>query len=171
MHPRDQYRAFILGDPLLATSAALATSVAPRNVTHRSGLTQPAVLALVAGLCLMFGIWQWREEVSSGVYSGDQAKSPTKLWHQFIVYPLIGSWLWAAAVMAAPLAMAHLVRVCAAVLLVGAWGALGAYDSRHMRLAHIPYDWFHLRPCPEPWAIVSESLRHEFGAAADQCGR
>ncbi|MDQ0993552.1 hypothetical protein [Streptomyces sp. V3I7] len=97
-----------------------------------------------------------------GFFTREQGLAPTKIWHQLVVYPLLGYWLWTAAIggLAAPgsdtadIAARVLIIVC-----IGAWAASNGYDRRRPKLGHPPYDWRRLRPFEQPWPDSSTTLR------------
>jgi hypothetical protein len=153
---RHEFAALALGDPLLAVSVALGTWLARgRAPAGPAGL--PFGLAC-ASACLGFGLLQWRAEVRSGFYTRAQALSPTKIWHQLVVYPVLGYWVWTADMsgLVAPGAAVAKVTTVGCVL---AWLLANAYDRRHPKLGHPPYDWTRLRPQRPPWPAKSISLR------------
>jgi hypothetical protein len=160
-----EFTAVSYGDPLLAVATGLGTWLLDGRAPQ--GVAGPGP-GLVAVACwLAFGLVQWRAEVRSGFYSGAQAAAPTKIWHQLVVYPVLGYWLWTAG-------LGGLTegggggggwsagRVAGAAALVGCvlfWVAANGWDRRHPKLGHPPYDWRRLRPAPRPWAPVSVTLR------------
>jgi hypothetical protein len=153
--PREQFTAVAYGDPLLAVAIGLGIWLAgPR--TPR-GLTGPAAGVAVMVIMLGFGLAQWRDELRRGYYTRAQAVAPTKIWHQVVVYPVLGYWLWTACLggLAGPGGWAGKALLLA---LVGIWLATNVYDRRHPKLGHPPFDWRHGRPQPRPWAAESQTL-------------
>lgn len=159
LRPREQYFAFILGDPLLATAVAVLVSINTPKALASSNVTRPVVLYVVAAVWLTFGLWQWRHEVRRGVYNIAQALSPSKIWHQLIIYPLLGVWLWSAILTSAPHWVAHPLPAGVAICCLVTWAMLLAHDSSDVKLGHAPYDWPHLRQAPKPWDADSTTLR------------
>lgn len=159
LRPREQYFAFIIGDTLLATVVAAFVSINTPKALASSNATRPVVLYVVAAGWLAFGLWQWRHEVRSGVYNPAQALSPSKIWHQLIIYPLLGVWLWSAILTSAPHWAAHPLPAGAAICCLVTWMVLLAYDGSHIKLGHAPYDWRHLCQKPKPWDADSTTLR------------
>jgi hypothetical protein len=165
LRPREQFVAFIYGDPLLAvavgTGTALADGAPPAAVR---GLTGGGGAVGVAAGWLAFGLWQWRDEIRSGYFMPAQALAPTKIWHQFVIYPALGYLAVAASLagLAAPIptpagaAVAGKALIGACVL---AWAAGHVYDRHHPKLGHPPYDWRRLRPAQRPWTGSSTTLR------------
>lgn len=92
---RDDYAAVLVGDPLLAAAGGLAlasySSAGPVSWTR----SWPAALCAVGG-GWAYGYLQSRHEVREGRYLRVQAVSPSKLWHQYVVYPVVGLLLSAA---------------------------------------------------------------------------
>jgi hypothetical protein len=159
--PREQFAAVTYGDPLLAAAAGLGTWLAGPRPPH--GLTGPAAGVVAVVLALLFGLAQWRDELRRGYYTRAQAVAPTKIWHQVVVYPVLGYWLWTAGIggFAAPGGAAvWVVWAGKALLLVltGTWAATNVYDRRHPKLGHPPFDWRRARPRPRPWAAESQTL-------------
>ena len=153
---RREFVALSCGDPLLAVSVALGTWLMRGRVpSGPAGL--PFGLASLAG-ALSFGLLQWRAEVRRGFYTWAQALSPTKIWHQLAVYPVLGYWVWTADV-GGLVVPGPAVAKAAIVGCVAAWLLANAYDRRHPKLGHPPYDWLRLRPQPPPWPAQSVSLR------------
>ena len=153
---RREFVALSCGDPLLAVSVALGTWLMRGRVpSGPAGL--PFGLASLAG-ALSFGLLQWRAEVRRGFYTRAQALSPTKIWHQLVVYPVLGYWVWTAD-MGGLVVPGPAVAKAAIVGCVAAWLLANAYDRRHPKLGHPPYDWLRLRPQRPPWPAQSVSLR------------
>ena len=94
--PGEQFAAVAYGDPLLAVAVGLGTWLAGPRPPH--GLTGPAAGVAAVVLMLLFGLAQWRDELRKGYYTPAQAVAPTKIWHQVVVYPVLGYWLWTAVI-------------------------------------------------------------------------
>ncbi len=156
--PREQFAAVTYGDPLLAAAAGLGVWLTGPRTPH--GLTGPAVGVTTVVVMLALGLAQWREELRRGYYTRAQAVAPTKIWHQLVIYPVLGYWLWTAGVGGLSAAGGAAVWGTKALLLalVGIWAATNVYDRRHPKLGHPPFDWRHVRPQPRPWAAASQTL-------------
>ena len=157
---RDGFVAVLLGDPLLAVAIGLGVGQLRGAPPEGPGGSWPATVWLVG--CLGFGLLQWRAELRRGFFTRAQALAPTKIWHQLVVYPVLGHWLWTAVLggLAAPgTGPADLAARALMVLCVLAWLATNGYDRRHPKLGHPPYDWRRLRPYPRPWPATSTTLR------------
>jgi hypothetical protein len=161
MRLRGEFTALVFGDPLLAVSVAAGAWLL-------RGRELPAAAGAPFGVTCMivmsgFGLAQWHGEWHSGFYTRDQALSPTKIWHQVVVYPLLGYWLWTADLggLLVPGDLTAKMAIAACVL---AWLLANVYDRRHPKLGHPPYDWRRLRPVPRPWLPQSVSLRAYLGA-------
>jgi hypothetical protein len=159
--PGEQFTAVAYGDPLLAVAAGLGIWLAGPRPPH--GLTGPAAGIMAVVLTLLFGLAQWRDELRRGYYTPAQAVAPTKIWHQVVVYPVLGYWLWTAGIggLSAPggaAAWAVWAGKTLLLALTGIWVAANVYDRRHPKLGHPPFDWRRLRPWPRPWAAESQTL-------------
>lgn len=166
---REQYRSFIVGDIALAGSFALFVACLPAG--HQPDST---VLPLALALGWSgFGMWQWGAEVRGCAYSREQALSPTKIWHQVVVYPTVGTWLIMSVIESVPHWPEHMLLAALGLSGLALWGALAVYDSRHTRLGHVPYNWRTLRAYPQPWGSESRTLaahtKRERDAAAAEC--
>jgi hypothetical protein len=157
LRPKDMPLAFTFGDPALALGIASGVLLIGRH--QPCGAIGPASQLAVGAAWLIFGLWQWKAEVSARVYTRKQALSPTKIWHQVVIYPTIGTWSFVAIIgglMNAgrnPLAAA-VMAACLAI-----WTGTLVHDIRNPRLGHPPYDWAHLRPVRPPWGEDSSTLR------------
>jgi hypothetical protein len=162
--PREQFAAVAYGDPLLAVALGTGVWLTGARVPH--GLAGPAAGVAVMVLMLAFGLAQWRDELRRGYYTRAQAVAPTKIWHQVVVYPVMGYWLWTAAITgwSAPGGAAVWTGKAVLALLVGTWAGTNVYDRRHPRLGHPPFDWRRVRPRERPWAAESQTLRAADGS-------
>jgi hypothetical protein len=144
------------GDPLLAVTAGLAVGLTGSRTPH--GLTGPAAGVVAVAAMLVFGLAQWRDELRRGYYTRAQAAAPTKIWHQLVVYPVLGYWLWTAGIGGLSVTGGAAVWAGKALLLalLGVWAATNVYDRRHPKLGHPPFDWRRVRP--RPWAGESQTL-------------
>lgn len=143
----DDYPAVLIGDPLLAVAAGLAA-----GVTTPPSLSRRASVAATAAWCA-FGLVQAKAEYSQSVYTKRQILSPTKIWHQAVVYPTVGTLVpraLAAATVHAIRAGDSRDRVATGVAWVLAVGwAVTAVDAiRNPRLGHGELRW--LRPARQP---------------------
>ena len=91
---RDDYAAVLVGDPLLALAVGLGADLSQPGGPRGWPASWIAGCAWLAG-GWTFGLWQSRREFVAGRYTVGQILSPTKLWHQFVVYPLLGYWVTA----------------------------------------------------------------------------
>lgn len=162
--PREQFAAVTYGDPLLAIALGVSVWLTGPRVPH--GLTGPAAGVAAMVLMLGFGLGQWRDERRRGYYTRAQAAAPTKIWHQVVVYPVMGYWLWTAGIGGLTVAggAATWTGKALFVVLVGAWAATNVYDRRHPKLGHPPFDWRRARPPERPWAGESQTLRAAGGS-------
>lgn len=158
--PKEEFLAITLGDPLLAVAVGLGA-----GRLHGAPPTGPAAApyaAVFAAGCLGYGLLQWRAELRSGFFTREQALAPTKIWHQLVVYPALGGWLWTGVLGALTTPARgpadHAVDALM-VLCVLSWAASNCYDRRRPKLGHPPYDWRRLRPHRRPWPTASTTLR------------
>ena len=93
--PHEQFAAVTYGDPLLAVALGVGVWLTGPRVPH--GLT-----GLPPGSRPWRSCWgsAWRSGVTScgADYTRAQAAAPTKIWHQVVVYPVMGYWLWTACI-------------------------------------------------------------------------
>ena len=159
LRPREQFAAVTYGDPLLAVAVGVGVWLTGARVPH--GLTGPAAGVAAGLLPLAFGLAQWRDELRRGYYTRAQAAAPTKIWHQVVVYPVMGYWLWTAVIggLSAPGGVAAWAGKILLVALTGTWAATNVYDRRHPKLGHPPFDWLRVRPRNRPWPPESQTLK------------
>jgi hypothetical protein len=159
LRPREQFAAVTYGDPLLAVAVGVGVWLTGTRLPH--GLTGPAAGVAAALLPLAFGLAQWRDELRRGYYTPAQAAAPTKIWHQVVVYPVMGYWLWTAVIggLSAPGGAAAWAGKILLVALTGTWAATNVYDRRHPKLGHPPFDWRRVRPRNRPWPPESQTLK------------
>jgi hypothetical protein len=157
LKPKDMSLAFTVGDPALAVGVAIGVQIIGRHPP--CGVIGPTGQLTVSGFWLIFGLWQWRTEVIAKIYTRRQALSPTKIWHQLIIYPTLGAWSFVATIGGLMNAGRN---PPAAVLMIGClaiWSGTYVHNNRHPRLGHPPYDWGRLRPARPPWGDESTTLR------------
>jgi hypothetical protein len=157
--PREQFTAVAYGDPLLAVAVGVGTWLSGPRLPN--GLTGPgAGLVTLAGW-LAFGLAQWRGELQRGYYTRAQAAAPTKIWHQLLIYPVMGYWMWTSGIggLLSAEGTTGWDRKALLLALVGAWAATNIYDRGHPKLGHPPFDWRHGRPYPPPWPAESKTLQ------------
>ena len=83
-----EYPAVIVGDTALAVAAGLAASAAQDDDARGGRGTARMAWGTTA---VAFGAWQLRREIRLGIYDRHVAFGPTKLWHQFVIYPVLGT--------------------------------------------------------------------------------
>ena len=162
---RDDFVAWLVGDPALAIAAGLAVGGVrgdrtalpePRTVLASA----PAAWVFPAGF-LAFGFWQLRREEAVGLYSAEQSVAPTKLYHQFVTYPMLGALVSGPVVELFGGDSRGLVRKAAVLGFLSVWGLGLVYDASHPKLGHAPVRWRGLAPAPlaRPWPTNSITLR------------
>jgi hypothetical protein len=126
---RDDYAAVLVGDPLLALAAGIGANLAQPGGPRGWPASWMAGCAWLLG-GWTFGLWQSRREFITGRYTFGQSISPTKLWHQFIVYPLLGYWVTAAewSGLGAADISAHRFQAMAVIACTATWAVL-AWDA------------------------------------------
>jgi hypothetical protein len=134
---RDDYAAVLVGDPLLALAAGLGAGMSQPGGPRGWPASWIAGCAWLAG-GWTFGLWQSRHEYLAGRYTLGQILSPTKLWHQFIVYPLLGYWVTAAELsgLAAADTPAHRLQAAAVIACTATWAVLAGHALRHPKPGH-----------------------------------
>lgn len=156
MRFRDYNYAVTLGDPGLALAALAgwwAMRVSESAVVPPGWTTASLALGMAAGARQMVG--ESRQEY----YSRSQFFSPSKLFHQFAVFPVLGTMMGSSAALCV---RAWPVSPGPAVLWAFSaawWLWLLKVDAGHLRLSHNPFSWRQLRTEPEPWADTSLTLR------------
>jgi hypothetical protein len=158
MRPARDYLAMLLGDPALAVSVGVGALAAGIPLPDWAAILIGTPLALVPAVVgLGFGLLQWRVELRTGFYTRRQAFSPTKIYHQLVIYPVMGvivtATMWRQLAVGSPLATAIVLGGLAI------WGACLAWDARHPKLGHVPFDWSRGRPVERSWAADSVTLR------------
>ena len=157
--PGEQFTAVPDGDPLRAIAVGVGTWLAGPRLPH--GLTGPDAGLVTLVTCLVFGLAQWHGELKRGYYTRAQAAAPTKIWHQLVIYPVLGYWMWTSCVdgLLAANVTAGGVKKALLIALVASWAAANVYDRSHPKLGHPPFDWRHGRPVARPWPAESLTLR------------
>jgi hypothetical protein len=143
---RDDYAAVLVGDPLLALAAGLGASLSQPGGPRGWPASWVAGCAWLAG-GWAFGSWQSRHEFAAGRYTLGQILSPTKLWHQFVVYPLLGYWVTAADLpgLGAVGTPAHRLLAVVMIACTAAWAGLAWNAIRHPKPGHGTLDRTRLR--------------------------
>jgi hypothetical protein len=157
VRPKDMPLAFTIGDPALAVG--IASGICIIGSRQPRGATGPVVQIAVSVGWLLFGLWQWRAEVTAGIYTRRQALSPTKIWHQLVIYPALGTWTYVAVIGGLENAARNPAAAAGMTACLAVWIGTILHNFRHPRLGHPPYDWAHLRPYPQPWGNASSTLR------------
>lgn len=89
-----EYPAMTLGDPVLALGCGLAAASNPPSGWPAGA--HAGLVILASGV--VFGACQSHWEHQRGRYTLAQIWGPSKLWHQFVVYPIVGHWVIASMV-------------------------------------------------------------------------
>lgn len=134
---RDDYAAVLVGDPLLALAVGLGADLSQPGGPRGWPASWIAGCAWLAG-GWTFGLWQSRREFVAGRYTVGQILSPTKLWHQFVVYPLLGYWV-TATVLSGPGAAGTPARRLQATVIIACtatWAGLAWDAIRHPKPGH-----------------------------------
>ena len=146
LHPSGQYKAFYYGDLICLPGAVLAIWYLGRSKSRVPNLSHKWWWhSFWFGFGLAYGIWWHRVDAHSGFYTRSQMLSPTKLYHDFVVFPLYIYILTSAGIPAfgwpKEWKQGWKWRVVLVVLLA-AFGALNYYDALHRpRHGHINFDW------------------------------
>lgn len=128
---RERTMAFLIGDIFLA--AAIFTGAMSREDER---FFHPWLLTMFIP-AILFGYWQIHYEVRCGHHSSAQAWSPSKLYHQFIIYPVVLSLL----VGAATVAWGDWTALAAMSAMWSVWAVLNMRDKRIRKSTHIEYEW------------------------------
>ena len=137
---RDDYAAVLVGDPLLAVAIGVAANLSRPAGPHGFPASWAAGGAWIAG-GWAFGLWQSRHELRTGRYSRAQTVGPTKLWHQFVVYPVLGYWVsateWSAfGVVGTAPTTSRVIQAALIVAATGTWAVLAADAIRRPKIGH-----------------------------------
>lgn len=143
-----------IGDPAVAVALAIGSTY---SMNAPQPWTSTTVVGAVSALWIVFGAVQLSFEIRNNFYTTQQGMSPSKLWHQFIVYPVLGSMMWIV-VVALVVAPGHLPAKLLTVFFGGVWITCMVIDRRRPVLGHAPFIWRRLRPLDEPWPPGSTSL-------------
>lgn len=143
---RHDYAAVLIGDPLLGLAAGLGAAMSQPGGARGWPASWIAGIAWLAG-GWTFGLWQSRYELAAGRYSRRQIFSPTKLWHQFVVYPLLGYWVTAAewSGLSASGTSAHHLEAAMLIACTATWAVLVWHAIRHPKTGHGALDHARLR--------------------------
>jgi hypothetical protein len=138
-NPTTQSYAFLLGDALLLPMAFAFMALGWKRLAHEQGFHVQAwwlIFALVAGAAIMM-VWRRMEmQAYTKLGAADRLDSPTKLWHDYVVYGSLGTLLVFGGV---PVVVKDFTGNGWLVLLCFAgWVALGVLDgSRKLNPANL----------------------------------
>lgn len=145
-----EYPAVLVGDTALAVAAGLGRWAGGPARTPAPWRTLLRLTAAAGGLA--YGTWQLRHEIDRGVFAPAVAYGPTKLWHQFVTYPvltgLVAEPLLDGTRAALRRGAARTTRLAVAVswACVVLWAVLVVEAWHHPRQAHGTWPWE--RPLP-----------------------
>jgi hypothetical protein len=133
----DDYAAVLIGDPLLALAVGLGASMSQPSGPHGWPASWVAGCAWLVG-GWTFGLWQSRHEFVTGRYTLGQILSPTKLWHQYVVYPVLGYWVTAADLsgLGAADTVARRLQAAVVIAFTAIWAGLVWDAIRHPKPGH-----------------------------------
>jgi FtsH-binding integral membrane protein len=148
--PSEQYAAFYWGDLIGLSGAAAAITYMARwlpagHQWYHSVLWHGVVL----WVSFVGGAIYWVMEKPN--YTHAQLFSPTKLYHNWVIYGLVGYWLISAGIPVLMYSGRSLIRnqdlgaIAATLVLVGFlafYGWTNVYDASHKKPnAHVEFDW------------------------------
>lgn len=128
---KDQFLTFLIGDIFLAVAVFMGAALGHSEMFFNGWLLVPVLIGV------SFGWWQTRFDINRGMYSVAQSWSPSKLWHQFVIYPLVGALVTGAVMSASVDTTAFMLTLIP--LLV--WTALHFYDAKNPKMPHIDFHW------------------------------
>jgi hypothetical protein len=140
---QDDYLAVLIGDPALAMAGGLGLWLADGDLNW---LARSEVGLVTVSGWLVFGWWQARGELRKGRYVREQVVSPTKLFHQHVVYPVLGYLVPTAVFSGLAKSSSDFPVAAVIVLLVVLWAGLTIHAIRHPRLGHGGWDWATRKP-------------------------
>ena len=145
---KDQYAAFIYGDVALAVSvAAGAAAWGASTAADQAGIEVAQWFFLVFGFITAAG--QGIHEVRSGTYTRSQALSPTKIWHQAAIIPLLTAAVGCALIVTCQQWNTAPWALLLAIAGVVVWLAMMGFDQKHPKEAHINFSWSRFSPDPK----------------------
>jgi len=132
------YPAVLVGDPCLAVAAGLGRAV---SGAPTAWMARPVPGTVLVAAAVAFGAWQRRSELAAGRYSPAQAVSPTKLFHQFVVYPVCGYLVVASTAGGISHLQSHPLAGGAMIVCLALWAVLAVDALRRPRTGHGGFDW------------------------------
>jgi len=129
---KDQYLSYLVGDVLLAAVVAVGAFYRDTNAPLP---TWTVVLPAVLGMA--YGFWQLHTELDAGVYTLAQGLSPAKLFHQFLVFPVLSVLVLRAALQV----WGHWLPSLAVLVLLLGFAGLNLWDQQHPKSPHAGFDW------------------------------
>jgi hypothetical protein len=150
LDPGGEYKAFYYGDLICLPALAVAIWYFGRDMPrpNLSERTWWHWASLLAGVGL--GLYIHLTEAANHVYTRSQDFSPTKLYHDFVVFPCYTYILASAGIPVLFQAKGGWKGWGVKVALLGCFAVflwLNYYDSRHKpHHMHINFDWRHFRP-------------------------
>jgi hypothetical protein len=148
LHPGGQYKAFYYGDLICLPGVVLAIWYLGQDMSRVPNWSHSRLWhAFWFAFGLAYGIWWHLVDGHSHFYTRSQMNSPTKLYHDFVVFPLYIYILTSAGFPAVIWSRrGWKARAVIAVLLAG-FALLNYYDSIHRpHHAHVNFNWSEFSP-------------------------
>jgi hypothetical protein len=142
-HPGGQYKALYYGDSICLPGVAVAIWYLGRYMSGRPGWWHERLWhCLCFGFGLAYGIWWHRVDAHSHFYTRSQMWSPTKLYHDYVVFPLYIYILVSAGIPAMAWSKRGWKARVVIVVLLAAYALLNYYDAVHRpHHGHENFNW------------------------------
>jgi len=147
LHPGGQYKAFYFGDSLCLPGIVLGIWLLGRQMPVPNLTYKRWWHVLWFGIGVAAGVSLHLLDAASHFYTRSMMSSPTKLYHDFVVFPL---YIYITFPLAIPALIKSRAGVWPRVVVVGLFViflGLNYYDGIHRpHHGHINFDWSHFRP-------------------------
>lgn len=143
LHPGGQYKALYYGDSICLPAVAVAIWYLGQSMSERPGWWRERLWhAFWFAFGLAYGIWWHWVDAHSHFYTRSQMWSPTKLYHDYVVFPLYIYILTSAGIPAMIWSRRGWKARAIIAVLLAAYALLNYYDAIHRPLhGHENFDW------------------------------
>jgi hypothetical protein len=138
--PSEQYWSFYYGDLVLPLGIGLIAYMA--EDLHGNWYRASWFQWLALGLGLTGGLGQVALEIKNRQYTRQQFLSPTKIWHNLILWPVMAYWLISGGLAVMFSSPGHELAKSLLGACIGLWVAFSVYDAKFIRpRAHVNFSW------------------------------